>query len=213
MKIVCELKQLLSEPLCQALSELDVKNDTKTIAGTAILGTLVIVFDYSMKFSGLKIPFPWLPYLKFDFTGVPIVLSTLLFGLASGATTSVVAFLAILIRSGDVVGASMKALAEFSTILGMTLASKRFAKNTKLTKTASSFFGVASRSLTMFFANLIILPLYYRIPQTAAILISPLIVAFNVVQGFIGIILGYFLYETLIRRTSYLITRKKQALI
>jgi riboflavin transporter FmnP len=185
-----------------------MKKDTVTLTGTTVLAALVFIFDYTMKFSGLKIPFPWLPNLKFDFTGVPIVLSTLLFGLASGATTSAIAFLAILIRSGDVVGASMKALAEFSTILGMTLASKRFAKTPKLAKIASSFFGVASRSLTMFFANLIILPMFYGILQTAAILTSPLIVAFNVVQGFIGIILGYFLYETLIRRSSYLIIKK-----
>jgi riboflavin transporter FmnP len=189
-----------------------MKKDTVTLTGTTVLAALVFIFDYTMKFSGLKIPFPWLPNLKFDFTGVPIVLSTLLFGLASGATTSAIAFLAILIRSGDVVGASMKALAEFSTILGMTLASKRFAKTPKLAKIASSFFGVASRSLTMFFANLIILPMFYGILQTAAILTSPLIVAFNVVQGFIGIILGYFLYETLIRRSSYLIIKKNMQL-
>jgi riboflavin transporter FmnP len=187
-----------------------MKKDTVTLTGTAVLAALVFIFDYTMKFSGLKIPFPWLPYLKFDFTGVPIVLSTLLFGLASGATTSAIAFLAILIRSGDVVGASMKALAEFSTILGIALASKHFAKNKQLTKAASPFFGVALRSLTMFFANLIVLPLYYGFQQTAAFFISPLIVAFNVVQGFIGIILGYFVYEALIRRTSNLIINKNQ---
>lgn len=187
-----------------------MKKDTATLTGTTVLSALVFIFDYTMKFSGLKIPFPWLPYIKFDFTGVPIVLSTLLFGLASGATTSTVAFLAILIRSGDVVGASMKALAEFSTILGMTFTSKRLAKTTKLTKAAALIFGVTSRSITMFFANLVILPLYYKIPQTAAILISPLIVAFNVIQGSISILLGYVLYETLIRRTSYLSTKKNK---
>jgi riboflavin transporter FmnP len=185
-----------------------MKKDTVTLTGTAVLAALVFIFDYTMKFSGLKIPFPWLPNLKFDFTGVPIVLSTLLFGLASGATTSAIAFLAILIRSGDVVGASMKALAEFSTILGMVLAFNRFTKNAKLTKAASPFFGVASRSLAMFFANLIVLPVYYGLPQTAAFFLSPLIVAFNVAQGFIGIILGYFVYEALIRRTSYPIINK-----
>jgi riboflavin transporter FmnP len=76
-----------------------LKTDAKTLAGTAILGTLVVVFDYSLKYSGFKIPFPWLPYLKFDFTGVPIVLFLLSFGLASGITTSAVALLAILARA------------------------------------------------------------------------------------------------------------------
>ena len=77
-----------------------------------MLAALVVVFDYTLKFSGLKIPFPWLPFLKFDFTGVPITLSLLLYGLSSGATTSILACLAILVRSGDLVGATMKAIAE-----------------------------------------------------------------------------------------------------
>jgi len=178
-----------------------VKNST-ILTGNAILSALVIIFDYSMKISGLKIPFPWLPYLKFDFTGVPIVLSTLLFGLPSGATTSAVALLAILLRSGDPVGASMKALAEFSTIAGMALSFKWSNKEAKLDKALSSILGVSSRSLIMFFANLVVLPLYYQIPQPAVILASPLVIAFNLIQGLISIILGYFLYDIVIHRTS-----------
>jgi len=199
--------------LLQTLSELDMKKDTTTIAGTAILSSLVIVFDYSLKFSGLKIPFPWLPYLKFDFTGVPIVLSLLLFGLAPGATTSAVAFLAILVRSGDFVGASMKALAELSTILGMAF-SYRWLKNTKnLGKALSLILGVTSRVLTMFFANLIILPTYYQMPQMAVIAVSPLIAAFNVVQGTISILSGYFLYNVITNRTSPSSTRKNEVFL
>ena len=94
---------------------------TAELTGTAILAALVVVFDYTLKFSGLKIPFPWLPFLKFDFTGIPIILSLFLHGLSSGATTSVVAFLAIVARSGDLVAAGMKGLAEFSTVLGMSV--------------------------------------------------------------------------------------------
>jgi riboflavin transporter FmnP len=199
--------------LLQALSEHDMKKDTTTIAGTTILGSLVIVFDYSLKFSGLKIPFPWLPILKFDFTGVPIVLSLLLVGLAPGATTSGVAFLAILIRSGDLVGASMKALAELSTILGMAF-SYRWLKNTKnFGKALSLILGVTSRVLIMFFANLIILPTYYQTPQTAVIAVNLLIAAFNVIQGTISIILGYFLYNIIINRTSPSAIRKNEVFL
>jgi riboflavin transporter FmnP len=186
------------------LSERDLKKDATTLAGTTILGTLVVIFDYSMKFSGLKIPFPWLPYLKFDFTGVPIVLSLLLFGLTSGTTTSTVAFLAILARSGDLVGAAMKALAEFSTILGMTFAIKLSKENTKITKISSLILGVSSRSIIMFFANLIIFP------QMAVILTSPLTVVFNVIQGSISIISGYFLYGIIVRKTSFLTLKNER---
>ena len=64
-------------------------NPTARLTGTAILAALVLVFDYTLKYSGLKIPFPWFPDLKFDFTGVPIALSLLMYGLPSATTTSV----------------------------------------------------------------------------------------------------------------------------
>ena len=163
-----------------------------------------------MKFSGLKIPFPWLPYLKFDFTGVPIVLSLLLFGLASGATTSAVALLGILARSGNFVSASMKALAEFSTILGIATTQKALQKTGKLAKIISPILGVTSRCLTMFFANLIILPIYHGIPQTAVIGLSPIVVVFNCIQGTISVLLGYFLYSAITSRISPLATEKNE---
>jgi len=179
-----------------------LKKDAKTIAGTTVLSTLVIVFDYSMKYSGLKIPFPWLLYLKFDFTGVPIVLSWMLFGLTSGTITSTVALLGILIRSGDPVGASMKALAELSTVLGMALATKLIKKPAKSTTIASFISGLSTRCITMFFANLTVLPFYYKIPMPATIALTPLITAFNMIQGLISMFLGFFLYNIIIHRTS-----------
>lgn len=180
-----------------------MKTDAKTLAGTAILGTLVVVFDYSLKYSGLKIPFPWLPYLKFDFTGVPIVLSLLFFGLASGITTSAVALLAILARSGDVVGATMKALAEFSTILGMAIGLRLLKRNTKSTKILSSSFGLSLRSMVMLLANLIVFP---TMAVTYAI---PLLIFFNVIQGSISIIFGYFLYGVVAQKLSFPSLRKE----
>jgi len=111
---------------------------TRTLTGTAVLGALVVVFDYTIKFSGLKIPFiPPLQFLHFDFTGVPVVLSLLLFDLVpGGAVTSAVAFFAIFARSGSFVGPVSKALAEFSTILGVALGYKWIRSPVRLTKKA-----------------------------------------------------------------------------
>ena len=124
-----------------------MKINTRVLAGTAVLGALVVVFDYAMKYSALKIRFPWLPFLKFDFTGIPIVLSLILFGLMSSVTTSMVAFLAILASSGDVIGASMKGLAEFSTVLGMALGLALLRNVTRLRKPASFVLGISLRTL------------------------------------------------------------------
>jgi hypothetical protein len=77
------------------------KNRTVELTGTAILAALVIIFDYSLKYSGLKIPFPWYPNLKFDFTGIPIALSLFLYGFSSSIFTSFVAGVGIVARSGN----------------------------------------------------------------------------------------------------------------
>jgi len=185
-----------------------MRTSTKTLAGTAILAALVVVFDYTMKYSGLKIPFPWFPLLKFDFTGIPIVLSLLLFGLIPGVSTSVIASVAILARSGQVVGASMKGLAELTTILGMAVALKVF----KRFRMVSSFaLGITLRVLVMIcvdlvliYAGIIPVPADYA---DAPVIVALLLGAFNAVQGTISILAGYSIYGAIKRRAPYLVRK------
>lgn len=176
---------------------------TRTLTGTAVLGALVVVFDYTMKFSGLKIPFiPPLQFLHFDFTGIPIVLALLLFDLMPGGViASAVAFFAILVRSGNPVGPLTKAIAEFSTIVGVALGLRWFKNPTKLTKLISGILGIALRCLIMFFANLLVQPIYYGTPLVGVLLLSPLVALFNAIQGTISVLGGYFIYEAIMRRT------------
>jgi len=183
-----------------------MKINTTTLAGIATLAALVVVFDYIMKYSGFKIPFPWLPFLKFDFTGIPIVLSLLLFGLIPGIFTSIIASVAILARSGQVVSSSMKGLAELSTILGMAVGLKLL----KRFRMVGSFtLGITSRVLTMtcvdlalIYAGVISLPTSYaNVPIMVALLFG----AFNVVQGVLSILGGYSIYEAIKRRAPSLV--------
>ncbi len=164
-----------------------------------MLAALVVVFDYALKFSGLKIPFPWLPFLKFDFTGVPIALAVLLYGLSSGATTSVVASLAILARSGDLVGATMKAIAEFSTVSGIAIGLRLPSRWRRVVSVVS---GVGLRVAVTSMTNLIVLPAYYGMPQDVVVGLLPMIGVFNAVQGSVTMLLGYLLYEAYVRRVS-----------
>jgi riboflavin transporter FmnP len=182
--------------------------ETKTarIAGTAVLGALVIILDYSLKFSGLKIPFPWLPTLKFDFTGVPIALSLFLYGLPSAGVTSTVAFLGIVIRSGDLVGASMKALAEFSTVLLPGLLKALFpGRSGRLWKIVSLVSGAIIRVVVMTLASLAVFPLFYGVPLVAVVLQLPFIGVFNLVMGCLSLSLGYLVYEAIVRRVPSLV--------
>jgi riboflavin transporter FmnP len=184
-----------------------LKIPTKTLAGTITLAALVVVFDYTLRYSNLKIPFPWDPNLKFDFTGIPIVLSFLLFGLISGTLTSAVASIAILARSGNAISSSMKGIAEFSTILGMAIGStiiSRFRPAVLYTT------GITARVLIMIAANLILVYSGLLFPQTTGILLVTVILAFNIAQGSISIITGYTLYEAIKRRVPTLIHKSEK---
>ncbi len=175
------------------------------IVGTAILGALVVVFDYTLKYSGLKIPLPWFPTLKFDFTGIPIVLSLLMYGFPSAAITSGIALLAILLRSGDLVSASMKALAEFATILGMALLINR---TSRISRPLAIALGLASRVAIMSLLILALPSLAFLPSLSAAILFLPMLGAFNIIAGTISIIGGLTIYEAIKKRIPHLISIK-----
>ena len=177
--------------------------DTVRLVGTAILAAMVIVFDYTLKYSGLKIPFPWLPFLKFDFTGVPIMISLFMFGLPSAVSTSLAALLGIIARSGELVGATSKALAELSTALGIAaglrLTGDRGIGDT-ITKVTSVALGLLSRVVVMSLWNIVVLPNYQGIPYDYVVGLLPMLGVFNAMQGAISALLGYTLYEAYIRR-------------
>jgi riboflavin transporter FmnP len=170
------------------------------LTGTALLAALVIVFDYALKFSGLKIPFPWMPTLKFDFTGVPIALSLFMYGLPSALTTSLVAFVGIVARSGDPISAAMKFASEFSTVLGLALGMRLANRlSPRVQKGSGLVLGIVLRVAAMSACNLVVLPLY-GYPEVVAYGMLPLIAAFNVAAGAITILLATFLYEAVKRR-------------
>ena len=173
-----------------------------------MLAAMVIVFDYTLKYSGLKIPFPWMPFLKFDFTGVPIVVALLLYGLPSATATSFVASLGIIARGGDLIGGAMKGIAELSTVAGMAtglLLARRAGQKGYISKGASLVTGLIFRVIVMSAWNLIALPVYYGIPYSAALGMLPLLGLFNAMQGSISILLGHTLHEAYTRRipTAY----------
>jgi riboflavin transporter FmnP len=161
-----------------------------------------------VKYSNLKIPFPGLPYLKFDFTGIPIVLASLLFGFIPGTITSIVASIAILARSGDVIGASMKGLAEFSTMLGV-IAGLRLLKRFRYA--GSYALGLAFRVLIMTAANWILITagaMRLGAPDASFPLFwTSLVGVFNVIQGSITILGGYSIFEALRRRVPSLVKK------
>jgi len=175
--------------------------NTREITGTAILSALVVVFDYALKFAGIKIPFPILPFLKFDLDGIPVVLSLLLYGPYSAVTTCFVALVAILARSGDAFSASMKALAEFATVLGMM---PFYAISSNRLKELAIIAGIATRVVVMAVATLATWPLLFK-SLDAVVAFLPFSALFNAVAAVISVAGGFILYEALTHRAPALL--------
>jgi riboflavin transporter FmnP len=178
---------------------------TRWITGTAIMSALVVVFDYTLKFSGVKIPFPMMPTMKFDLDGIPIVLALFLYGPFSALTTCFVAFVAILARSGAALSASMKALAEFGTVLGLLPFYKINPKGFRLFGIAS---GALSRILLMVMATLVTWPLIFQSEQ-AVLAFVPFLAIFNAIAAVVSISGGYIVYKAIARRAPALLPTKK----
>lgn len=179
----------------------DLQMNTREITGTAILSALVVVFDYVLKFAGIKIPFPIFPILKFDLDGIPIVLSLLLYGPYSAVTTCFVAFVAIVARSGDALSASMKALAEFATVLGMI---PLYRINSNRLRWLAVVPGIVTRVVVMIVATLAAWPLLFK-SLNAVIAFIPFSALFNAVAAVICIVGGFLIYEALSRRAPALL--------
>lgn len=183
------------------MSQLYVKRKSVVLAGTALLGAIVAVLDWTFKIAGLKIPFPPLPFLKFDFMGIPMLLAYFLFDFPAGVVTSLIAFLSISFR--DPFSGFMKFLAEFATIVGVYIVLRaRKPSNDKL-KILAMFSGVVVRVTLMAIANLLLLPIFmYAFYETylEVIVLLPLFSFFNAIQGFISVFGGFLFYEAMIRR-------------
>ncbi len=185
------------------MSDLYIKRKSVILAGTALLGAIVAVLDWTFKIAGLKIPFPLPPltFLKFDVMGVPMLLAYFLFGFPAGIVTSLVAFLSISLR--DPFGGFMKFLAEFATIVGVYVVLRARKPSSDKLKILAMFSGVVVRVTLMAVANLLLLPIFmYAFYESylEVIVLLHLFSFFNAIQGFISVFGGFLLYEAVIRR-------------
>ena len=64
------------------------------------------------------------------------------------------------------------------------------------------------RILVMVLANILILLVAYGIPINGVIALTPLIAIFNAIQGFLGMLGGYFIFKALVDRVSTFVLNK-----
>jgi riboflavin transporter FmnP len=96
-----------------------LRSPTAAIAVTAIFSAMAV----AITMTKLTIPYPPLPYLKFDFSEIPVTVALLLMGPVYGFLSSVIYGIVLTMRAGVVLGPSMKFAAVASMIVGFWVAS------------------------------------------------------------------------------------------
>ncbi|MCS7114729.1 MAG: hypothetical protein RMJ15_09015 [Nitrososphaerota archaeon] len=121
----------------------------------------VVVFSalaLVLTFSRAEIPYPLMPYLKFDFAEVPVMMALLLGGLVPGLATAVIHWVGLSLARGWVLGPMMKFLAVVPMVFGFWLG-VRFHRRRWTAKSLAAAFslGIALRVAVCAFVNAVVL--------------------------------------------------------
>lgn len=173
--------------------------DTRRMAGTAMLAALAAV----MEILPLDLPYPLIANLTLDPVGIPIALAAFLYGPTSAAATTGVAGL-VLVGRGRWISASFKVAAELSTavplalvLYGLFLVFSEGSAGRQLALGLAMGAAVASRIAVMTAFNYVFLPIFYGIPQPAALGLLPHLAVFNLIQGLVVVLPAFLLFNRL----------------
>jgi len=134
------------------------RRQTVVIANTSVFTALALI----LTFVNTEIPFPLLPYLKFDLAEVPIMVLLLLMGPVPSLVAEIIGWVALSIARGWVLGPAMKFLAVVPMILGywigVVVVGRFFkGKRTGMVFAFGSVVGGISRILAASLMNIVVL--------------------------------------------------------
>jgi riboflavin transporter FmnP len=131
--------------------------NSRAISLSAVFSALAVM----LTMTNLTIPFPLLPYLRFDFSEIPVTSAFFLIGPQYALLSSVIYWIVLTIRAGDILGPAMKFAAVASMIIGFWAASKitRGEKAQRLRTLVISglFIGIVLRVVVMSLINYAVL--------------------------------------------------------
>jgi len=160
------------------------KIGTREIAVASTLGALSALSEI-IPGPPFDIRFPLYPKISWDVTGVPIMLSLLLYGPLCSIFTCLIGCSIIFFR-GNIYGGIFKVIAELSTLLGFASLKKGMVVKTTV--------ATASRVVTMTITNYYLLQLFYGMPEPFVLGLLAPIAVFNVTQALINIVPAYFIW-------------------
>lgn len=128
--------------------------DTRSIALSAVFSALAVM----LTMINITIPFPLLPYLKFDFSEIPVTMAFFLVGPQYAMLSTAIYWVVLTIQAGDILGPAMKGAAVASMILGFWVAARiTSGKELKHMIVSGMVIGVILRVITMSVFNYAVL--------------------------------------------------------
>jgi riboflavin transporter FmnP len=128
------------------------------VAYVIVFSSLAII----LTFVRAEVPFPLLPYLKFDFAEVPVMIMLLLIGPFPALVTEVIHWISLTLARGWFLGPLMKFLAVTPMIFGFWLGIKLYKKlkrshfNFTVAFALGIFFGIVLRVFVCSFTNIVV---------------------------------------------------------
>jgi riboflavin transporter FmnP len=169
--------------------------DVRVLAVASVFGALSVLLEV-IRGPPFDIPFPLYDRISWDLTGVPMMLSLLLYGPLAGIYTCLIGCAIIFLR-GNLAGGVFKLVAELATLIGYALLRRGVLLNSVLAAVA--------RIGVMTAANYYLLPFFYGMPVSVAVGLLPTIAVFNASQAAINIYPAYFLSAVIRRRVPRLV--------
>jgi len=163
--------------------------DTRVIAIASLLGALAALSEL-IPGPPFDIPFPLYSRISWDLTGIPIMISQLMYGPITAVYTTLIGCSLIFLR-GNLYGGLFKIIAELATVMGYTLLRRSIY--------ARSFSAMASRVLVMTVTNYYLLQLFYAIPESVVLGLLPVIGVFNATQVLINLVPAQIVSQRIIK--------------
>lgn len=154
-----------------------MKLDTQQLAIASLLGALSIISELAPG-PPFDIKFPLYDRVSWDVTGIPMMISLLLYGPPTGLYTTLVGCSVLMLRNPT--GGLFKLIAELATLFGYSILPKGIILRSSV--------ATASRVLVMTVANYVLLQAFYRLPESVVISLLPVLAVFNISQALINIV-------------------------
>lgn len=165
---------------------------TAKLAKMAMLVAISIVLVMIIHFP----IFPMVSFLEYDPADIPILIGTFAFGPGAGVLLTVVTSLlqGTTVSSGSgAYGIIMHIIA--TTVLTLVAGTIYRRHKTKKTAVIGLLLGTLAMVVVMFFANLVITPLFMGVSRDVVLQLMPFILAFNAAKAGINSVVTFILYK------------------